>query len=77
VAEAPEQAVQSLIDLARRRGGHDNITVLVLAVPVTPPAARRSPRLGWWLALAVSIPLLVMLTGFALAALTLLGWLPW
>jgi len=76
-AEAPEQAVQSLIDLARRRGGHDNITVLVLAVPVTPPAARRSPRLGWWLALAVSIPLLVMLTGFALAALTLLGWLPW
>jgi len=51
--------------------------VLVLAVPVTPHAARRSPRLGWWLALAVSIPLLVMLTGFALAALTLLGWLPW
>lgn len=72
-----DQAIQSLIDLARARGGHDNITVLALAMPQPPPPPRRSPRLGWWIALAVSIPLLVMLTGFALAALTLLGWLPW
>ncbi len=78
-SKSPDQAVQALIELACSRGGHDNITVLVLAVPQRSPspAPRRSPRLGWWLALAVSIPLLVMLTGFALAALTLLGWLPW
>jgi protein phosphatase len=75
-SEAPDQAVQSLIELARKRGGHDNITVLVLEMPKPAAAPHPSPRLGWWLALLISIPLLVVLTGLALAVLTLLGWLP-
>ena len=29
----PEEAVQSLVSLARARGGHDNITVIILGVP--------------------------------------------
>jgi len=76
-SQAPEQAVQSLIDLARQRGGHDNITVLVLVMPQPQAPPRRNHRLGWCLALVLAIPLLVMLVGFALAALTLLGWVAW
>jgi protein phosphatase len=76
-SQAPEQAVQSLIDLARHRGGHDNITVLVLVMPLPKAPVRRSRRLGWCLALVLAIPLLVMLVGFALTALTLLGWVAW
>ncbi|MCJ7512260.1 MAG: protein phosphatase 2C domain-containing protein [Anaerolineales bacterium] len=76
-SQAPEPAVQSLVELARNRGGHDNITVIVLAMPPPEPPARKSPKLGWLLALVIAIPLLVILTGFALGALALLGWLPW
>jgi protein phosphatase len=35
--KTPEHACQSLTDLARSRGGYDNITVAILAV-TTPPA---------------------------------------
>ena len=35
-SKAPADAVHSLVDLARDRGGHDNITVVALEVPSTP-----------------------------------------
>ena len=33
VEQSPAEAVQSLVSLARARGGHDNITVVILEVP--------------------------------------------
>jgi serine/threonine protein phosphatase PrpC len=39
----PEKTVRELIDLARERGGHDNITVAVLRVPESETGGRRRP----------------------------------
>lgn len=36
-AHPPEEVVRQLVDLARARGGHDNITVVLLTVPPRPP----------------------------------------
>lgn len=42
-----EDALQQLVDLANQRGGHDNITVVSLTVPLYQPADRQkaTPRL--------------------------------
>ena len=60
---ASKEAVESLVVLARARGGHDNITLVVLSVP--PEAVSAVPR-------RLS-PVLVAVTAVALAALILLG----
>jgi serine/threonine protein phosphatase PrpC len=72
----PDQAVQALTDQARERGGHDNITVVILAVPKSP----RRPKAGClrvFLATLLAIPVLLLLVGFLAAALRLLGFWPW
>lgn len=70
---APEPAVAALTRLARARGGFDNITLVLLAVP-EPPAARRPRRLGGWLALAL-LGLLLSVIALGLALGTYLpGW---
>jgi protein phosphatase len=76
---SPENAVQSLIDQANARGGHDNITVVVLGVPlpgktVEPRAAAAKPRRRWgWYALGcigmVMLALAVAFAAFGLGAL--------
>lgn len=45
-AHTPPEAAQQLVDLARARGGHDNITVVLLTVPprVAEPVRRRLLR---------------------------------
>ncbi len=55
----PEEACRFLVDLANLRGGPDNITALVVRIPLGPdangiaraeaPKSRRLPRPAWWL----------------------------
>ena len=59
-----EDGLNSLIDLANARGGHDNITIVTLQVPTRnqplasfPPARRRTPILWIFLVLLVVIAL--------------------
>jgi protein phosphatase len=71
----PGPAVQRLVEMARRRGGHDNITVVALkvprqGVPLTPQPRRRWSALGLLLAAAVGLLL-------AIVASRLLGVWPW
>lgn len=72
-------AVGSLIDLARERGGFDNITVVILEVPETkkPEQKPRSRRFKWFLMTALSIVLLTCIVAAALTASWLLGLWPW
>jgi serine/threonine protein phosphatase PrpC len=61
-----EPAAQRLVDLANSRGGHDNITVVLMQVPGRPSEPRRRP---WrWVAL---------ITAALLFLLALAGWLAW
>ena len=76
VDQHPQDAVQSLVTLARARGGHDNITVIILAVPEKWPARRGGSR-------RKVILLIVLLLLLILAAVIVAyfgGWrpaLPW
>jgi serine/threonine protein phosphatase PrpC len=72
-------AVASLIDLARERGGYDNITVVILEVPETekPEQKPRSRRNKWFLITALSVVLLIVIVAVVLAVSWLLGLWPW
>ncbi len=62
-AQTPQEAVDSLVLLARQRGGFDNITITALQIPESPqPAAAPSPAAG-----AIAPALLVSLIAGAVA----------
>jgi serine/threonine protein phosphatase PrpC len=61
-----DRSVQELIDLARKRGGHDNITVVAVRFPEDGGWTSRWRRIGLW---TVSI---LVLTGIVSAAYFLL-----
>ncbi|HET7012027.1 MAG TPA: protein phosphatase 2C domain-containing protein [Anaerolineales bacterium] len=71
----PREAVESLVVLARARGGHDNITLILLEVPPgSPVRARVLPR--WSILLGAVVALLALIVlGLGIAWWT--GWWPW
>lgn len=72
---APADAVQELVNLARSRGGHDNITVVALEVPAQAIRPRSRRVLGWG-ALAVITAFVVVLAGTLVATWRFNTW-PW
>lgn len=68
-----QQAAQDLVDLACKRQGRDNITVLVLQVPLS-----SAPKIfPWkWVALGAAVVLLLAIALVLLAWLMLAIWLP-
>jgi protein phosphatase len=45
-SKSPKTAVQALVAQANERGGHDNITVIVMTVPKIRPQEEK--KTGWW-----------------------------
>jgi protein phosphatase len=78
IEKNPLQAVELLTDMALERGGHDNITIVVLEVPdgILNQNANpnRFPRLLLWL---ISVLGLGFLIGLGLAFIWSLGIWPW
>lgn len=75
--QSPREAVISLVSLARERGGHDNITVVLLVVPKLPRRRILGRRSTWLIATLGGTILLISITLIALAASWLLGVFPW
>jgi hypothetical protein len=71
----PQEAVDSLVQLARTRGGHDNITVVLLTVPTRAPVRRTRSR--FYLATALAVLALLALLALAAAAAWWFGLWPW
>jgi PPM family protein phosphatase len=72
VEQKPADAVRSLVSLARARGGHDNITVVIVAIPdesTTHIIRRRKKR--WGLVL-ISVLILILIA----LATALIVWRP-
>jgi len=76
-SQSPREAVISLVDLARERGGHDNITVVLLVIPKLPRRRALGHRTTWLVATLGGAVLLISLTLIALAASWWLGIFPW
>jgi serine/threonine protein phosphatase PrpC len=73
---APKEAVETLVRLARTRGGFDNITVVLAEVPGRAPYARPRPtgNLGRWLRLLLTASIAsVVMVAIVLGA-TAAGW---
>jgi protein phosphatase len=71
----PQRAADRLIQLARRRGGHDNITVLAFYLGTLPPPgpSNTTPLIAGSLALVILAAVALFLVA---AALRGTGWLP-
>jgi len=70
-AHPPATATQTFIDLARARGGHDNITVICVLVPPRLRRTSAAPRL------VLALVSLLLLVAAGSIALWWLGLWPW
>lgn len=75
-AHSPEEAAGALVDMARARGGHDNITMVIVEVPDA-NATGSSSRLRSGLRLAAAGIALLLLVAIGLGLTYLLGYWPW
>jgi protein phosphatase len=73
----PEDAAQSLVSLARARGGHDNITVAILAVPDSWSEEKAPIKVNKKLVFFILIAIFLTIVTVALALNAWLGILPW
>ena len=75
--QSPREAVISLVDLARARGGHDNITVVLLAALKLPRRVTLSRRAAWILIVIAGSLGLICLTLLSLVSGWWFGPWPW
>jgi protein phosphatase len=73
----PKDIVRHLVDLARSRGGHDNITVVVLAEPGKPGTSGSRSCLGKLILVLIASSVLVFFILLGIVAADLLGFWPW
>lgn len=77
VEQTPADAVQSLVSLARARGGHDNITVVILEVPEDWPFETSFlPRRLFYFSVIMILTFIAVIAAGMLASWKL-GLIPW
>ena len=74
-SHSPDEAARALVDMARSRGGHDNITMVIVEIP-DPEAAESGSRLRSGLRLIVAAIALLALVAIGLGISFLLGFWP-
>ena len=74
-SHSPDEAARALVDMARSRGGHDNITLIIVEIP-DPEAAESGSRLRSGLRLIVAVIALLALVAIGLGISYLLDFWP-